>query len=201
MSEHNALTRLAAGLGRLPGIGRKTAERLAMALARDPEGVARSVEQALHDVRASIRSCERCGSMTPVDENPCRLCTDASRDDNVLCVVEDPSAILAVERSGGFRGRYHALMGKLSPMEGEGPAQLRSKELVQRVEAEEIQEVVLALDTDVDSDATASFVAEQLHSTGVRVTRLAFGLPSGSGIAYSDPVTLAKALDGRRPVA
>lgn len=200
MSSLEALNRLAACLAKLPGVGRKSAERMAIALARDSDGVLAALGRALHDVGETIRSCDRCGYMTPRDENPCRLCTDPERDDSMLCVVEDPSSIAALERAGEFRGRYHALMGKISPMEGEGPDDVRVADLLDRVGEGQVTEVILALDTDVESDATASFLAELLRKQDVPVTRLAFGLPAGSGIGYSDPVTLARALKGRQEV-
>ncbi len=201
MSSLDALNRLAASLAKLPGVGRKSAERMAIALARDPTGVLGGLTRALQEVGDTIRSCSRCGYMTPRDQDPCRLCTDSQRDDSMLCVVEDPSAIAALERAGEFRGRYHALMGKISPMNGEGVDGIRVRDLLERVGEGEVTEVILALDTDVESDATASFLAELLNEHGVPVTRLAFGLPAGSGIGYSDPVTLARALKGRQQVS
>ena len=201
MTTSEPMGRLIAALARLPGVGRKSAERMAMHLARDPGGLARALLTALDDVRGAVRMCSRCGYVTTTTADPCALCTDGSRDDTRLCVVEDPGDITALERSGGYRGRYHSLMGKLSPMRGEGPGTMRVAELLARVRGEGVQEVILALNTDVDSDATAGYLMERLAESGVTVTRLAFGLPVGSGIGYSDPVTLARALEGRRGVA
>ncbi len=192
-----ALERLAECLARLPGVGRKTAERMAMRLVEDPDGLLRALIAALDAAGATVRFCGRCGAVTTVERDPCRLCTDPGRDDAVLCVVETPSDIAALERSGAFRGRYHALMGKISPMKGEGPEQLRIGALIKRVKAGGIAEVILALNTDVESDGTAAYLADVLRPCNVVVSRLAYGLPAGSGILYSDPVTLSRALKGR----
>lgn len=193
----DALDNLALWLSKLPGIGRKTAERMALKIVRDPEGLAVGLVSAIEDARRSVRCCSRCGNITAADSDPCRLCVSPQRDDAMLCVVEEPGDILVIERSGGYRGRYHALMGKISPMKGESPATLRVKELLVRISKEGFKEVILALSTDVEGDATASYLEESLLGTGVKVSRLAYGLPAGSGILYSDPVTLARAIKGR----
>lgn len=195
----DALDRLTECLGRLPGVGRRSAERMAVALVRDPEGLLRELAAALVDARRSVATCQSCGSITPVDQQPCRLCTAPGRDAAILCVVEDPNDIALIERSGGFHGRYHALMGKLSPMRGEGFRSLRVAELLARIDREGFREVILATSTDVEGDATASFVAEQLRGRPVTVSRLALGLPARSGIAYADPVTIQRAIAGRHP--
>lgn len=195
-SEH--LERLSAQLGRLPGVGRRTAERMALRIARDPGGLLADLEAALRGVAEEVRCCSRCGSITTTQEDPCQLCTDPRREGSLLCVVEDPSDILLIEKSGGYNGRYHALMGRLSPAGNTGPADLRLEDLLRRVEAEKIQEVLLALNTDVESEATCSYIRERLQGRGTRVTRLAAGLPAGSGIMYTDSVTLARAIKGRQ---
>jgi recombination protein RecR len=188
-------------LVRLPGIGRRTAERIAVRLARDrSRSLAHELVSALRELETDVRCCSRCGAITTAANDPCALCTDPRRQGDTLCVVEDASDIEPIERSGAFRGRYHALMGKLSPMRGESAASLRLEDLRRRIEREGIVEVILALNTDVESDATAAFIREELAPLKVRVTRLAVGLPAGSGIAYSDPVTLSAALQGRRPL-
>jgi len=194
----DAFHKLTACLGKLPGIGRRSAERIAMKLVRDSEELLPGLIQALAEVRRNVRCCSQCGSITPAGEDPCRLCTSDGRDKAVLCVVEEPNDILTIERSGAFHGRYHALMGKLSPGRGEGPAELRIQALLKRVDSEKFTEVILALSTDVEGDATASYITELLKSKPVKVSRLAFGLPVGSGVAYADPATLAKALKGRQ---
>lgn len=195
-----AVQKLTACLAKLPGVGRRSAERMALRLVRDPDGLLQDLIRTLRDAGASVVSCERCGTVTVREQNPCRLCSDPGRDDGILCVVEDPSDILKIEEAGVFRGRYHALMGKLSPMRGSGPGELRIRELCERVKGEGVREVLLALNTDVESDATAAFIVESLSGSGIRVSRLAFGLPAGSGIAYADEITLARAIRGRQDV-
>lgn len=192
-----SLDNLCACLSKLPGIGRRSAERMAMKLVRNRDGLLKELIAALEDAGKSIRCCSMCGNITSVENELCRLCTDKNRDGKILCVVEDPNDIIMIERSGGFHGRYHALMGKISPLKGDGPDNLRIESLLERVEKEKFEEIVLALNTDVESDATASFVSDLLKDKDVKVTRLAFGLPAGSGIMYSDPVTLARAIKGR----
>ena len=198
MNASEILNRLVVSLAKLPGVGRRSAERMALKLARDNKCLLDEMMASLRDVREKICCCSRCGSVTAVDENPCRLCTDPGRDSKVICVVEDPSDILAIDKSGGFHGRYHALMGKLAPARGDGPMQLRIGSLLERIEAEKIEEVILAMSTDVEGDATASYIAEVVKDRNVKVTRLASGLPSGSGIMYSDALTLSKAIRGRQ---
>ena len=184
-------------LSRLPGLGRRSASRAALALVREPERLLRPLAAALREAESGVRCCSRCGAFTTVDRDPCACCTDETRDGRILCVVEDPSDIVMVEASGGFRGRYHALGGKLSPAHHVGPEKLRFAELQDRVVREGIAEVLLAVSTDMDGDATAGYAAEALKGTGARVTRLAFGLPADSGIAYSDPLTLKRAIANR----
>lgn len=192
------MDRLIQLLARLPGVGRRSAERMAWALARDANGLTRELSAVLADTAQRMTVCSRCGNLTTRAEDPCRLCTDTRRDDRVLCVVEDPADLVWIERSGGFRGRYHALMGKLSPMRGEGVAQLRVDALLARLKPDGVQEVILALNSDTESDATSSFLHEALTAQGVKVTRLARGLPTGSGVGYADGATLARALEHRQ---
>lgn len=184
-------------LAKLPGLGRRSASRAALALVREKERLLKPLVEALELAAGRVRCCSRCGSFTVADRDPCDLCTDASRDGTLLCVVEEPSDILSIEASGAFRGRYHALGGKLSPARHAGPEKLRFAELVDRVVREGVAEVLLAVSTDMDGDATAGYVAEVLRGTGAKTTRLAFGLPADSGIAYSDPLTLRRAINGR----
>lgn len=196
----SAFDRLVRTLARLPGLGRRSAERAALALVRQPDGLLGHLAEALARAREEVRLCGLCGALTVEGADPCRLCTDPTRDGASVCVVEEPGDILAMERSGAFRGRYHALLGKLSPARATGPADLRVRELANRIAAGGIREVILAISTDVEGDATASFVAETLRGSGVSVTRLAFGLPADSGVGYSDPLTLKRALGGRQTV-
>lgn len=193
----DALHQLAAALAKLPGIGRRTAERLAVHLARNPTSVAHDVATALDTARRELTACQQCGSVTPKTENPCRLCADARRDNTILCVVEDPADIALIERSGEYHGRYFALMGKISPLRGEGLGDLRLPALLER--AATMQEVLLALNSDVESDATASYLRHVLAQKypQLKITRLALGIPAGSAIAFSDPVTLGRAIRGR----
>lgn len=192
------LDRLIQLLARLPGVGRRSAERMAWALARDTNGLTRELSAALADTAQRMTACSRCGTITTRTEDPCRICTDTRRDEHLLCVVEDPTDILWIERAGAYRGRYHALLGRLSPMRGEGVAHLRVDALLARLKPEGIQEVILALNADTESDATASFLHEALSAQGVKVTRLARGLPTGSGVGYADSSTLARALEHRQ---
>ena len=184
-------------LARLPGFGRRSSARAALALVREPMRLMEPLIAALEAARSSVRCCSRCGSFTTSDRDPCDLCTDATRDGGLLCVVEEPSDVMQVEASGAFRGRYHALGGKLAPSRRMGPEKLRFAELADRVVREGIGEVLLALSTDMEGDATAGYAAEVLKGTGVKVTRLAFGLPADSGVAYSDPLTLRRAIANR----
>ena len=191
------LGQLTEALARLPGIGRRTAERLAARLAREPAGLARELSAALEEARAKLGACKLCGNVTAREENPCRLCADPRRDGALLCVVEDPADIALIERSGEYHGRYFALMGRLSPMRGEGLADLRLPALLARAAA--AQEVLLALNCDVESEATAAYLRHVLAQKlpKVKISRLALGIPAGSAIAYADPVTLGRAIRGR----
>ena len=184
-------------LAKLPGLGRRSASRAALALVREPARLMEPLLAALRAAQGNVRCCSRCGAFTTVDRDPCETCTDATRDGAILCVVEDPADIVSIESSGAFRGRYHALGGKLSPAHHTGPEKLRFAELKDRVVREGVREVLLALSTDMDGDATAGYAAEILKGTGAKVTRLAFGLPADSGIAYSDPLTLKRAIVNR----
>ena len=192
------LDRIAVALGKLPGIGRRSAERMAYRLASDTDGVMRELGQALKEAQENVRLCVQCGSITSVSEMPCRLCTNPARDGTVVCVVQDPSDIVALERTSSYKGRYHALMGIISPMHGEGPRDIRLHALIERVEKEGFKEVIMALGTDVESEATANYLAELLKGRSLRITRLASGIPVGSGVGYSDAVTLSRALKGRQ---
>ena len=188
---------LEAALSRLPGLGRRSASRAALALVREQARLLEPLLAALEEARGSVRCCRRCGSFTTSDRDPCDLCTDAMRDSSTLCVVEDPADIVSIESSGAFSGRYHALGGKLSPARRLGPDRLRLRELAERVRDEGVSELLLALSTDMEGDATAGYVAQMFGGTGVKITRLAFGLPVDSGVAYSDPLTLRRAILNR----
>jgi len=190
------LQRLVSALSRLPGIGQKTATRLAFHLLRAPEELAEELSGAIHDVRAQIRLCTTCCDLT--DQDPCAICTDARRDASLLCVVSQPQDVMALDRIGMFRGRYHVLHGVLNPLEGVGPADLKVAALLRRMEGQEVREVVLATSPSVEGDATALYLHKLLVPLGVRVTRIASGLPTGGEIEYADGITLGRALSARR---
>jgi recombination protein RecR len=198
MGTHGVLDRLASALAELPGVGRRSAERMALKLASTP-ALVEDLSHALAEMRERVAVCSRCGNLTTRDRDPCSYCVNPSRDERLLCVVEDVSDVPTIERSGGFRGRYHVLAGKLAASRGQILDPARVARLVERVRAEGYEEVILALSTDVDGDATAAYIAEQLKPFGVRVSRPASGLPVMSGIPYTDPVTLARALHARQP--
>jgi len=195
----DALNRLVAQLSKLPGIGEKTAQRLAFHVLRSPPEFARGLATALNEVVERVRLCPRCFSLTDgAADQPCGFCTDARRDDKVLCVVEGIADELAIERTREFRGRYHVLHGVLSPLEGVGPDQLRIRELLVRLESGAIEEVIVATNPDVEGEATALYLVRLLRPMGIKVTRLAQGIPMGGDLEYADQATLARALAARR---
>ncbi len=197
MSYHPpAVGRLIEALQRLPGIGPKTAQRLTFHLLKQPEGAVRDLADALVELKARVLHCSRCFDVTDVD--PCRICADPRRDPGLLCVVEEPNDLLAMERTGEYRGRYHVLLGALSPLDGIGPDELKVRELLARLEADRVSEVILATNPNVEGDATAIYLAKLLRPLGVRVSRIARGLPVGGDLEYADEVTLARALEGRK---
>ncbi|HNQ90020.1 MAG TPA: recombination mediator RecR [Verrucomicrobiota bacterium] len=191
------LAELMAALGTLPGVGPRTAERLALHLVQADLQRVRDLAQALVTARERVRGCERCGALTECQ--PCLFCADAGRDGGVLCVVERPVDVLLVEKAGGFRGRYHVLGGRLSPMDGIGPEDLNIAALEGRVGSESVREVILALPTDVEGDATSHYLAARLAGRGAVVTRLAHGLPAGTSLDFADELTLSRAIEGRHP--
>jgi recombination protein RecR len=188
------LQRLIGELGRLPGIGPKTAARLAHHLLKVQPGEARALAQAIVEVKEKLFHCSRCNSITA--EDPCRYCSDPARDRTALCVVEEPFNIQPIERTGEYRGLYHVLLGALSPQRGIGPDQLAIGGLLDRLEG--VREVILATNPNVEGEATALYLARLLKPRGVEVTRLAFGMPVGGDIEYTDEVTLGRSLAGRR---
>jgi recombination protein RecR len=193
-----AVNTLIHALSRLPGLGRRSAERAALALMRKPELILDPLVEALREARETVCCCPTCGGFTSKEVIPCRLCNDSLRDATLLCVVEEPADIVQIEKTGGFTGHYHALMGKLSPARQTGAAELRLQALTTRIAKGEVKEVILALSTDMEGDLTSGYICEMLKPYPVRVTRLAFGLPADSGIGYSDPLTLKRALKGRQ---
>ena len=193
------LTRLIAALGRLPGIGPRSAERLALHIVQGDAAMVEQLSGALVEARRRIRPCDRCGALT--EESPCAICDSPTRDTSLLCVVERPTDVLTLEKAGGFPGRYHVLGGRLSPINGVGPEDLRLAELERRLTDEPVREVILALGTDVEGDATAHYLAQRFARAGLSVTRLAAGLPAGTGLDFADDVTLVRAMEGRRPLS
>jgi recombination protein RecR len=192
------VTALVAGLKGLPGIGPRSAERLALHLVQADRAAVRQLAEALVAAREKVAACERCGALT--ETQPCEFCTAPGRDGAVLCVVERALDVLSFEKSGSFKGRYHVLGGRLSPLDGVGPEDLRVAELEARLEPEGVREIILALASDVEGDATSHYLAKRLASRGLRVTRLAQGIPAGSGLEFADELTLSRALEGRREV-
>jgi len=187
---------LIAQLARLPGIGKRSAERIALHLLKADGDTNRQLAQAVLDAKAKIQNCSRCGGYT--ERDPCEICASPRRDQTSICVVEGPNDILTLERAGVHRGVYHALMGRISPLNGIGPEQLRIDSLLERAKRDQPKEIILALGADVESEATASFLVDQLKPLGVTVSRIASGLPAGSALETADEVTLARALEGRR---
>ena len=187
---------LIAQLARLPGIGKRSAERIALHLLKANGDTNRQLAQSILDAKAKIRNCPRCGSYT--EHAPCEICASPRRDQSSICVVEGPNDILTLERAGVHKGVYHALMGRISPLNGVGPEQLRIAPLLERARHDKPAEVILALGADVESEATASYLIDQLKPLGIVVSRIALGLPAGSALETADEVTLARALEGRR---
>jgi len=192
------IARLIDELGRLPGIGPKTAQRLAFYILKSPRPDVLRLAEALMEARDKIRRCSICSNLT--DEDPCAICSDPGRDRGLICVVEDPKDVMVMERTREYNGVYHVLGGAISPMEGVGPEDLRLKELVERVKSPGVEEVIVATNPDVEGEATAMYVARILSPFGVKVTRLARGVPVGGDLEYTDEATLARALLGRRRI-
>ena len=190
------LNRLVAELAKLPGIGEKTAQRLAFHLLRAPPEYARELAAAIQEVKQKVRLCTRCFSLTETEL--CHFCRDTRRDERVLCVVEGVADQLAVERTREFKGRYHVLHGVLSPLEGIGPDQLRIKELLERLNDGKVEEIIIATNPDVEGEATALYLTRLLKPMGLKVTRIAQGLPMGGDLEFADQATLARALSARR---
>src|SRR5438477_4588561 len=185
-------------LARLPSIGQKSAQRLALHLLRVSREDALRLADAIRAVKEHVGVCSNCGNFS--EQDPCAICRDEQRDATLVCVVEQPGDVLALERTGQFRGRYHVLGGALSPLDGTTPETLRIRPLLERLQREPVREVILATNPNVAGEATALYLSRLLHPLGLRVTRIARGVPMGSDLEYSDQVTLARALEGRREV-
>ena len=190
------VARLIEEFHKLPGVGPKSAQRLTYYLLRMPAAEARALAEAILEVKERITFCSACQNVT--DVNPCRICASDRRDRTMICVVEEPLDILALERSGSYQGLYHVLHGAISPMDGIGPEELKIEELLSRLRSEEVQEVILATNPNLEGEATAMYLTRLLRPLGPKVTRLASGLPVGGDLEYADDVTLSRALEGRQ---
>ena len=190
------VARLIEELGKLPGIGPKTAQRLAFYLLNGDPLEARQLAKAIVNAREKISYCSVCSNLTDID--PCYICRDESRNKSMLCVVEDPRDVVAIERTREFKGFYHVLQGAISPMEGIGPDQLKVKELLTRLQGDEVKEIIVATNPNIEGEATAMYLARLIKPLGIKITRIAHGLPVGGDLEYADEVTLSKAFEGRR---
>lgn len=190
------MSRLIDELKKLPGVGAKSAQRLAFHILRSSDEDAEGLAQAVRDVKANLRLCSVCNNITDVD--PCAYCTSPTRNQRLVCVVEEPTNIVAIEKTKHFNGAFHVLHGAISPLHGIGPDQLRISNLLARVESGNVDEVILATNPTVEGEATATYLSQQIKPLGVRVTRIATGIPAGSDIEYADEVTMLKAMEGRR---
>ena len=190
------IAHLIGALSKLPGIGPRSAERIALHLVQTDRAAVQLLAQALMQARDQVGLCEVCGALT--EKPTCDICTDAQRDASLICLVERPVDILSVEKSGTFHGKYHVLGGKISPLNGVESEDLRIGELERRIPQEGVRELIIALGTDVEGDATSAYLAKRLAREGLRITRIAHGLPAGTGLAFADEITLSRALEGRR---
>lgn len=198
MSGIEPIQRLVNQLSKLPGVGQKTAQRLAYYIISLPEEQVRELATAIFNGKKQVHFCPVCGNYT--DKDPCALCSDTARDPSILCVVRDPRDVAAMERMRDYKGQYHVLHGVISPMDGVGPDDIRIRELMARLASGQIKEVVLATNPDIEGEATASYIARLIKPLGVRMTRIAHGVPVGGDLEYTDEVTLSKAFEGRREI-
>ena len=192
----HSITALIAALGKLPGIGPRSAERIALHLVQTDSPVVKQLADAMLHAREKIQFCTTCGALT--EHSPCPICADARRDASLLCVVERAVDILSIEKSGSYHGKFHVLGGKISPLDGVEPEDLNIGALEKRLAQEPVREVVIALGTDVEGDATGFYLGKRFARPGLRITRIAYGLPAGAGLEFADELTLSRALEGRR---
>jgi recombination protein RecR len=191
-----SITTLTDALSKLPGIGPRSAERIALHLVQTDSAVVKQLADAILIAREKIQFCTTCGALT--EKSPCPICEDSRRDSSLVCVVERAVDILSIEKSGTFRGKFHVLGGKISPLDGVEPEDLRIADLEKRLKQEPIREIIIALGTDVEGDATSNYLAKRLARSGLKISRIGFGLPAGSGLEFADELTLSRALEGRR---
>ena len=192
----DSIVALIAALNKLPGVGPRSAERIALHLVQADSPAVQSLAKTILDAREKIKFCQICGSLT--EQSPCSICADPRRDASLVCVVERAVDILSIEKAGSFRGKFHVLGGKISPLDGVEPEDLRIAGLEKRLEKEPIREVVIALGTDVEGDATSNYLAKRLSRPNLKISRIAYGLPAGAGLEFADELTLSRALEGRR---
>ncbi len=190
------ISALTSALAKLPGIGPRSAERIALHIVQAESGSIKQLAETILNARDRVTFCNICGALT--EASPCALCSDPRRDGSLVCLVERPVDIISIEKSGTFRGRYHVLGGKISPLNGVEPEDLRIADLEKRLAGEPIKEIVIALGTDVEGDATSFYLAKRLACDGLKITRIAHGLPAGTGLEFADELTLSRALEGRR---
>ncbi len=198
IAQSSSLEHLRQRLALLPGVGPKMAERLALHILRAPEHEVQNLIQAIEETRRQVIYCPICFTYT--EDTPCRICADPVRINGIICVVENPPDVEAIEKTKAFRGRYHVLHGALSPLDGIGPQQLKIAELLRRIAAENIHEVIISTDPTLTGETTATYLAEKLHTLGTRVTRIGYGMPMGGDIEYTDELTLTRALEGRKEI-
>jgi recombination protein RecR len=191
-----SITALIAALAKLPGVGPRSAERIALHLVQTDSAVVKQLADVIVHAREKIQFCTTCGSLT--EKSPCPICDDSRRDSSLVCLVERAVDILSVEKSGTFRGKFHVLGGKISPLDGVEPDDLKISDLEKRLASEPIKEIIIALGTDVEGDATSNYLAKRLARSGLKISRIGFGLPAGSGLEFADELTLNRALESRR---
>lgn len=191
-----SLSDLIKELSRLPGIGEKTAQRLAFHILKNPEQKAEKLAEAILEVKKSITYCSICCNIA--EEDPCEVCSDLRRDHNLICIVEEPNDVFAIEKTKGYNGAYHVLMGALSPLDGIGPEDLKIKELLSRLGENRVKEIIVATNLSMEGEATSMYLAKLIKPLGIKVTRIAYGLPVGGDLVYADEVTLGKSIEGRR---
>ncbi len=196
MNSLKCVATLVKELSRLPGIGEKTAQRLAFHILKLPKVEAEALARSIVDVKEKVKICSRCFNIT--EEDPCQICRDSNRNEKQICVVEEPHDLLAIEKTGAFKGKYHVLQGSLSPLDGRGPDDIRVRELLNRLKGNNVDEVIIATNPNNDGEATAHYLTKVTKSLGIKVTKIAQGIPMGGDLEYADHVTIGKAIEGRR---